>query len=140
MSWLAKAPSKVAVETEISPNGEPPFGGSTIPSTWSWSSSPVGVSTVRGDPTASEWSSAYRLTRKAPSRPSSAGTLLEPLAQVMLITFVTFASTPVTTTVLPSTLASPERISDTASTPGVVAAAWAASLVSSSPLFPADTE
>ena len=76
----------------------------------------------------------------APSRPSCAGTLSEPLDHLMATTFVRFASTPVTRTVLSPTLASPDRICETASTPGVFAAASAASLVSSPPLFPADTE
>ena len=51
LSWSANALSKVAVETETSPNGEPPLGGSTIPSTWSRSVLPVGVLTVSGEPT-----------------------------------------------------------------------------------------
>ena len=72
--------------------------------------SPVGVSTVRGDPTASSWFSAYRFLTNAPSDPSCAGTLPEPADHFMATTFGRFSSTPLTVIDLPLSL--PSAVAD----------------------------
>src|SRR5690349_23368047 len=114
---------------DTAPNGDPPFGSSKIPTTWSGSVAPVGVSTESREPTVRWWSSAYRFLMKAPRAPSCDGTLPLPADHFIATTCGRLASTPFTCTDLPFRRALPLRISDTTVTPGALAAAAAALFV-----------
>ena len=108
------------------PNGEPPGGGSKIPSTASSTSSPEGVRNVTGEPTESPCSSAYSSSTTAPSRPSSAKTCCEPSIQSSVIASDAPSSTAVMNSFESKRRASAVRTLATASTRSASSTASAA--------------
>ena len=67
--------SKRSVEIVTSPSGEPPLGGAKMPCRWRCMMSPVGVSTISGEPTWRWFCFGEVLCHeRAVVSPSSAGT------------------------------------------------------------------